>query len=248
MFGDPRYLHSNFSVIFHEQRLLVARERQISKQLTPLYFPPHVAERIGDDNEREPVLAFQSPHGHSQILVSSTLAMLNVRYSRDWQTNIEAGREYVVERAQLLFDVIRALTPDSPLYCGLVTRVRISANASDQEIAAFVARTYLNAYSPSEIHDAQIRVTNVIDDTFFSNLLIQNYRSWSIASPGMGPLRLSRNRASEHGIEIENDFNSRYAFNEDKEYHVTKDSVPVIVSKSVDVLSEAIRRIQEASQ
>ncbi len=188
-------------------------------------------------------MVYQSQHGHSHFVIEPTSATLNVVYSPDWQTKVSDGRAYVEERAHLLFDILEEIEAEPPLYCGSVTRVRLATTASDEDLGRFFAKSFAPYGDPDTCHDVFIKVTNVVDDTFFSNLTMQMYRMWNIGLPQIGTMRLSRRQAVERGVEILGDFNSRYAFNEGKEFEVTKHVATVVLDANLAAVDAAARRL-----
>jgi hypothetical protein len=225
---EPKYLRSTLGITIPETRNVGNWERQFYLKLREHYFPAKLAAPPGPDPEA-PVLLFQSQHGHSQIVVSPSDLVLSVAYSSDWQTEPTKARDYVISRAQLVLELLKVIGEPSPLYWGVVTNVRIPWTASDDALLTYIARKLARFGDSRNYHDISSRLTEVVDSVFFSNVTIQNYRSWT-SGPSIGNvLRLSRHRADERGVEINGDFNSRYAFNEDKSVAYTKESLARLI-------------------
>lgn len=243
MFDEARFLQSTFSLVFPEQRDIVTLEKTLNVQLRPAYFPARlVAPESGDQDG--PRLLFISQHGHSHILLSGSSATLTVMYSHDWQTRISDAHHYVIERSDLLFDILGVLDDTMPLYCGSVTRVRLPSSAPDEEIVNLVAQKFTSSFAPDPYHDVVVRITTVVDDVYFNNLTIQNYRAWNMAPVPINMLRFSRKQAVERGVEVIGDFNSRYGYNEDKEYTVNRDTRIDIVDRNLASLTDIVEQVR----
>jgi hypothetical protein len=185
-----------------------------------------------------PAIFFSSQHGHSQILVTSSSAVLNVAYSEDWQTRQDEGRQYLKARVPLLFDVLETLDSRNALFCGSQTRVQMPSTLEDEEIAAFVAERFTKGTESNRVHDVIVKVTSIVEDLFFNNLTVQNYRSFNLPLFQPSLIRLSRKNAAERGIEITNDFNNRYAFNEDKSFHMDRSLAIDIMERNLKALND----------
>jgi len=248
LFEQPKYIQNSFSIFFPEQRGIAQKEQEIFSKLRGRYFQPRsIAAASGSDTEA-PGLLFASEHGHSHIVVSTTTAILNVSYSADWQTRPAEAREYMVERTGLLFDVLEAISEDAPLFGGSVTRAQVPSIASDEDLASFVARVFAGASDDRDYHDIIVRSTVVVDDLFFSNLTVQNYRFLNVSLPAPAVFRVSRHAAVERGLEVVSDFNSRYAFNEDRPFQVTRESALIMLDKNFEVVQRTIDQAKESAQ
>lgn len=226
--------------IFFALRSVEHFEADIYARIRNWYFPA----KLGAPGDADvPALVFQSRHGHSHLIISQTSVSLNVVYSPDWQSRVDALRDYVVGRTELLLEVATIIAQDAPSFCGSVTRVHVPWKASDEELVAFVARMFAGGQPEEVYHDANVKLTSIVDDLFFSNVTIQNYRSWNLALPIASVFRLSRQRAAERGVEVIVDFNSRYAFNEDKAFKVTRDSTIQLINRNLEIVDRTITRI-----
>jgi hypothetical protein len=74
-----------------------------------------------------------------------------------------------------------------------------------------------------------LKITNVLKDRFFSNITVQNYRVWKLIAQPQGVLRLPLKKVKERGVEIINDFNDRYAFNENDGCYSSPENVKEII-------------------
>lgn len=242
MFSSPLYLQSTFSLFFPEQFQVSSHEREIYTILKDRYFPGRILE-LPDADPDQPQIIFRSQHGYSQILVAPSTVTLHVAYSPDWRTQVSAAKGYVLERIALLFRILTILTKEEPLYGGSVTRVHLEAQSPDTNVAAILGQVFLTQNGGNPQHDVVIKRTTIEDDLFFNNLTVQNYRAWSQAPQPPGPLRLSTELTSERGIEILGDFNSRYAFNEDKVFNLSLESAEALVDRNLAIIADTIQLI-----
>jgi len=191
-------------------------------------------------------MVFGSEHGFSQIIVSQVTLVLNVTYSPDWQIDISKGRQYLFERVPILFELLDILKGEKAYFCGLSTGVHLSTKAENKKVIEHLEKLFLKN-SMNSIYDVQLKVTNVLSQRFFSNIVLQNYRTWKLEGPRQGVIRLPRNEVSDHGIEISGDFNDRYAFNEDKDYYTSRENAEAIIESGLHEIKKVIKRVEESS-
>lgn len=247
MFEQARYIQNSFSLFYPEQRSFSTHEQDIFARLEGRYFPARLVTISGAPGDEEQRLLFQSQHGHSQIVVSAGNVTLNVSYSPDWQTKPADAREYMRERTLLLFGALESFGGGPPLFCGSVTRAQLPSQADDRTLASFVARTFAGQDQPEDFHDVILRTTVVIDDRFFSNVTVQNYRVWSVSLPTAAVYRVSRFSAADRGVEVISDFNSRYAFNEDRPFEVTRENALEMLDRNFAILEQTIDKARTAA-
>ena len=244
MFDKPRYIQNSFTIVFPRQSTIRRKANEFEDRLKGRYFQPHIIPVPDDLDPEVPRMIFGSEHGFSQVIVSQVSLVLNVNYSPDWQVDIAKGQQYLLERAPVLFDLLSVLGEVHPYFCGLTTRVRLRTEMPDQVVLVRLVDAFLKDTVTHDLHEFQLKLTRVLSDCYYSNLLVQNYRSWNVENPEQSILRLPREAASERGIQIVGDFTDRYAFNQMKEYCSTKETAEIIVRSGLDDITEVIRRME----
>lgn len=240
LFEQPRYLQSTFTLVLPEQRDVACHEKQIYGRLRPRYFPAQSARVPSLGDAEQPGLVFNSQHGHSQIVVGASSIVLNVVYSQDWQTKPPEAQQYIHERMGLVFDATEVFEDVPLLFCGSMTRVHLRSGAADDDVVQALAQVFVRSPTTDPYHDLVLRMTTVVDDLFFDNITVQNYRTWNLGlGQGQGStLRLARKQAVERGVEVAGDFNSRYAFNEGKDFEVTRQAAEQIIARNLESVAK----------
>lgn len=233
MFESPRYIQNSFSVTMDRQLDIRRRandfEDLLKEKTEGHYGQPQVVPVPDELDPEVPRLIFGSRHGFSQILISQISITLSVNYSPEWQLDISKGQEYLLDRTKAIFSLLELLNDVPLFFSGLTTRVRIASTEADSAIIARVKQLYGISSQSSNIHDLMLKVTNVLKDRFFSNITVQNYRVWKLISQQQGVLRLPLKKVTEQGMEIINDFNDRYAFNENDDCYSSPENVKEII-------------------
>lgn len=249
MFETVRYVQNSFSITFprrHDiRRTANDFEDFLQTHLEGHYKQPMVIPVPDEMDPEVPRLMFGSRHGFSQIAVPQIGLTLNATYSPDWQIEISKGRQYLLERVPILFALLGVLDDVEPCFSGLTSRVRLPANVDDDMILEHLHRYLSEPISTAPIHDVVVKVTTVHSDRFYSNMTIQNYRTWKVEETTPSLQCLSRRQVSERGIEITGDFNDRYCFNEQADYVSSPTLVNEIIDGSFAEMKRMIDNVQE---
>ena len=245
MFEKAKYIKNSFNIFFSRQPEIRRRANDFEDKLKGRYFQPHIVPVPDDLDPEVPRMLFGSEHGFSQIIVSQVTLVLNVTYSPDWQMDISKGRQYLFERVPILFELLDILKGEKAYFCGLSTQVHLSTKAEDKKVIEHLEKLFLKNLMNS-LYDVQLKVTNVLAQRFFSNIVLQNYRTWKLEGPRQGVIRLPHNEVSDQGIEISGDFNDRYAFNEKDNYYTSRENAEAIIESGLDEIKKVIERVEES--
>lgn len=217
---EPLFIQSGFSIVFDRQLDIRRKSSEFEDILSGNYQQPQIINVLDEFQPEVPRITFNSKHSYSQIIISQISITLNVNYSPDWQGNINLGRVYLTGRVPLLFDLVGSIKRQGkvirPHFCGLLTLVRIPSELDDTGILEFLAKYLSVTIKARETHDLQRKITSIRANKYFSNLTIENYRTWQIEDLSAGITKLPRSAAIERGVQISGDFNDRYAYQEKK--------------------------------
>ena len=247
MFEEPRYIQNSFNLIFPRQPEIRRKANEFEDSLRGMYFQPQIIPVPDNLDQEVPRMIFGSLHGFSQIVVTQINLVLSVNYSSDWQEDIARGKEYLDERVPLLFELLSLLENVKPSFCGLTTVARIRSDAGEKDIFNHLSKVLLKEQDIPNLHDINLKISEVKEDHFFSNITIQNYRTWSLGTSEAGLPRLSSKDAIEAGIEVIGDFNDRYRYNEDKDYNTGLEIAGHIIEKGIKVVNEKIEILRGAA-
>jgi len=248
MFGKEKYIQSSFSITFPRYSEIRRRANEfediLKEQFSGHYSQPQVTSVPDELDPEVPRLIFGSKHGFSQIIISQINMTLNATYSPDWQVDIVKGQAYLKERATVLFQLLNTIDNTHIYFSGLTTRVRMPSNQKEVEIFNLLKERIVEIRIGGDIHDIKVKLTNIIDNKFFSNVTINNYRTWKIEGIIQGIPRLSSNNAYEHGLELIGDFNDRYVYNENEAYYSSQDITEEIIKRGIDQIKYYISIIK----
>jgi hypothetical protein len=247
MFQLTRYISNTFSIFFPRQMLIRRKANQFEDLLSNGYSPPQIIPVPDDMDPGVPRLLFTSKHGFSQIVVSQISVSLNVpAYSPDWQTDVPRIKAYLMDRIPVLYSLL-AEVEGKPYYSGLDITVQLATEAEQGDVALRMAERMFRQAVDQGIYDFAAKVSSVVADQFFSNVTWQNYRKWPIteSSSIMGglPVRFPRSLVVERGVEIQCDFNDRYAFNEREAYHTSLDIAEDLINRGFDAIADAVTMV-----
>lgn len=248
MFEQPKFIENSFSITFNRQFDIRRKSNEIEDflkaKLAGHYSQPMVVPLPDEVDPQIPRLIFSSTHGYSQIVISQVTISLNVRYSPDYQLDITKGQAYLKERIPIIFEIIKNFKEIRPYFCGLLTRVDLDApDAEDSQIIERLINLFLKNTN-YEFHDCELKLTKIIDDQFFSNIVIRNFREWQFIEAPQEIPRLSKKTSYRKGIQVIGDFNDRYAFNEKKDYFTNSSVIGSVINKAFEEISAIIEIIR----
>ena len=246
MFTPPRYIRNSFAISFPRYSAIRRKANDFEDILKGHYVQPHIISVPDDLDAEVPRMIFGSKHGFSQIIVSQVNLVLNVTYSPDWQVDISKGRQYLLDRVPILFELLEILKETKPYFCGLTTVVRLPSKADAEATLDYMTRLLSGGLDFQNLYDIQLKTTVVALDRFFSNITLRSYYEWKPAETQQGIPRFSRKEALERGIEIEGDLNDRYRFNEDANYFSSQGAVEDIINRAFDEIRKVIERARDS--
>jgi hypothetical protein len=250
MFQQPKYIQNRFSVTYARcqniRRLANSFEDLLSEHFSGHYNQPQIIPIPDELDPEVPRIVFGSKHGFSQIVISQIGITLSVTYSPDWQENICKGQQYLEERLPAIYCLLDSISKESEIeifFCGLVTRVRLQTEIEEGDFLDHVKKRYLQNNEERRIYDITIKTTNVIEDKFFCNTTIQNYRNWKSPDDSKGVPRLPVSTVNELGLEIVLDFNDRYAYNNDTTYCSKRGNANTILTRGMNEIRKKVEKI-----
>jgi hypothetical protein len=183
---------------------------------------------------------FQSLGGHSQIVISQVSIGLNVNYDDDYAVDATKRLAYLQERVPLVYRLCE-IAGARPAFSGLTGKVKLASDASDTEILEKLVAVTGVRDVPDALNEFSLRVSAIVQGRFFDNVTLQSFREW-VGDNSVPVQRLSNAEAKSRGVEILQDFNDRYAYNEQSGY-LTSESVGLeIVARAHDSLDAWVRR------
>ncbi len=242
-FSRPRFISNSFSVIFPPRAQIRRLANAIEDIVTKAgYFQPHIIPVPDEFDNEVPRILFGSEHGFSQIVISNTNISLNINYSPDWQLNIELGQKYLSDRIEILFRILSEAINASPIYCGLITKVRLASKADIDTCINILSEKHLTDQVKTSLREIKIKRTIIEDEKYYYNVTINNYRTWKDEIGKTGIRHLHDNKIIEHGLEITTDFNDRHSFNKDiaEEYQTNIDAALVVLERGIKSAVEVI--------
>lgn len=257
MFQQPRYIQNSLSLIFPRREHIRRQANAFEDRLHGKYVQPHIFPMPDNFEPGAPRILFTSQHGCSQIIISQVSISLTVSYTPDWQLDISKGQVYLLERVPILFDLLHTLDTAEhatssesvrPFYCGLTTLAHLPSMHDQNTVLEYVHALFLKDQFDQTTHDLEIKTTRVIDEHFFSNITVANYRSWKEDQAQEEPRRLPRQNTSEGGIQVIGDFNDRSSFNEDVTYYSSQVHAESIIRFGLHDVQQVIARIEAESK
>jgi len=247
VFGESRCLHNRFTLVFPRQPQVRREAVKLEEAVGGTYEVPHIFPIPDDFDPSVPRAVLESKHGYSRIVVSQVNIALHVNYSEDWQLDEGKRVQYLLDRTPVLFDLVKSIGVEEPLYSGLMTHVRLVADADDSQVLGRLGEIFLRDFEAEETFDVQVKMTRVVEKRFFSNLTVKNCRIWDNPEEQGSIPRLRENAAIERGVEVIGDFNDRYAFNEEQGYSCKQGEASIIIQRGLKEAESMVMTIRGES-
>jgi hypothetical protein len=240
--GSVKHIQSGFNIFFDRTGDVTEFAAPISELLNTHYMRAQVLEPPPGIEGDFPRLALGSRHGSSNILISSSNVALRVQYSRPWQSDFSKGRAYLEERVPLLVSALKPIGSQI-MFMGMDSQFRMEVGDTEHDklLVRWLADRYATGLVSGIPHEIHLRLANILDDKYFSNVTVRNYRQWQSISPHFsGMPRLTTSQADETGLEVSLDLNDRFAYNEVSDYQTKEEDWRDLMQKFVSVYSTLV--------
>lgn len=219
---------AQLNLFFHAIEVGAVPVQKLRQLVRGRYLPPHnVANPEGGK-----AIFLVSENGNSHIILSESHLTLNVNFTPDWKRDSRLGEEYLIERIPLLFALLAACGVDDLIYAGAVTDTTTTTEADDNAIIRAIANYIQGRPLPNQ-SDMSIQTSEIIADTFYRNITVSNYRIHPAGVNPMPQLRQNYQAATERGVSVLVDYNSRHAYNANKGVTVDESLVQKMVKEAV---------------
>jgi hypothetical protein len=245
VFSDPKYIQASYNLIIPIQQEIRKKDHDFEDMLKGKYHQPQIVPVPDELDPDVPRMIFGSKHGYSQLVVTQNKLSLNVRFSQDeWQSDITKGDQYLNERVSLLFAMVQIIGDIEPYYSGCSVNVLTRSDSEDDVYEVLSRFDIMNSRSERELNDVNVKNAYIVDNKYYSNLSLKNYRTWQLNKGGDSTPSLPRDAASDCGLEIINDFNDRYSYNEDSSYRTTIEKAPGIISGCIGSIGDLLNYLK----
>ena len=240
VFDAPRYPTASASIIYPPLDPEQIDRSTLASLVHGQYLPPQMV--TGSDGSN--ALVFQSEHGHSKIYLMPDSGTFVVNFSEDWQSEPAQGLDYVQERVSLMFAIMEeAFAAPRYLYASASVAVKLRSYADEHDLLKHLG--LILGSNPDKVsHDLTLKSTQTVDELYYLNATIQNYRLWGDGVVVAPQIRLPNQASSERGIGISVDFNSRLAYNMDQDIEVTATSAAEVEKKAMSHAEEIVDAVE----
>lgn len=254
MFEQPKIIESSLSIYFNRQLEIRKKsgniEELINDRFPNTYSLPFVIPIPDEFDPNIPRLIFSEVNAHSQIVISQVNISLNIRFLPEQQFDREMCKRKIKEVAFKIYEIGSKAFNTNPLFIGLFTRIDIySILADDIKIIDYLSKMFLNDrieqkfMIDEQIYDIEIKLTKKVDEQFFSNITIRNFREWQLSIPLMELPRFSEKKSLTRGLQILVDYNDRYAFNEKEDYFTNAEVLEKIIERTFNEIDSILNTI-----
>lgn len=191
-----------------------------------------------------PRIIFNTKHSFSQLVLSQNNITLNMMYSSDFQSDTQKCEDYINRHAPLLYKVVEKIIKRPVRFTGLASVMNVHAKTTDENIIKRISELY--NVKADGVFDLDLKFTYVIDNKYFQNLKVQNYRGYdSNFHNNQNLVPMPTKGAKVRGIQVALDFNDRYSFNETKKYQGDWPKCSSLIVRSFNHLKNEMNKFKK---
>lgn len=207
-----QYVDAHFSLKF-EPILKIRRDANtIEDKLQEYYLPPQTMPVPDDFAAEAPRIIMNAKNSLSTVSFSQYSVDLIIHFDGEYISSFDKTKTDVINRINLLKDLIQDLNRNSFYFFGLTYNARMDTK---EVTAEEYIQNFLNTelIEDEPLYEASQRIALVEDNKFFVNELIGTYREYqSNSNVSMDLLNLVDNKIIAEGINLSIDVNNRFAF------------------------------------
>lgn len=248
VFEEALYTESSFSVIFPRQADIRLNLNDFERKLKGHYGQPQIINIPDDIGPEAPRAVFISNDTYCQMAISQVNIVLTINYPTNLQPDMEMCKNYLLEKSSLVFDMVNSIKVGGKLlkasYCGFTMTVQIPVINEEINVIGLIAKTLNVKGNYKDIHDMSRRIARIVKDKYFSNIVIENYRTWQFDLPTTGIVKLRNADVKEQGIQIIGDYNDKFAYQERNSYSTTKSEMNKVIEQGLKVIAQTIEEVR----
>lgn len=190
---------------------------EINQIIEDYYLPPNFIPVPEEIDPEIPRVVINAINGHNQLVFSQINSKIDANFDYRYQRDVEKCFQYLQTRSELLMGITDCLNIQETLFQGLTFSAQFPQVREDQEITRYLANTFNRGLNSSlNINDFNQKITFVIDNEHYINIVIGNYRNYNFTNRQDNSMTSSIAEAKllEKGIFISLDINNRYFFNQ----------------------------------
>jgi len=249
IFEETQYTESSFSVIFPRQADIRLKLNEFERKLKGHYGQPQIINIPDDMGPEAPRAIFISSDTYCQMVISQVNVVLTINFPITLQSDEDLRNKYLLEKASLVFDIVNSIRADGkPIkasYCGITTKVRIPVISEEVNAIDLISKLLNVENDHRDIHEISRRIAKIVKAKYFSNVVIENYRSWEFNIPSAGFVKLRNADVKEQGIQIIGDYNDKFAYQERSSYSTTKSEMNKVIDQGLKVVARAIEEVRK---
>jgi hypothetical protein len=240
-----KILSTQFNVFYPSIQGIRRNFFDIEEKLKDHFQTPFNLIPVPDEAPVEiPRIVATSKHGFSQLSIGLNNAGLTTQYNENFSSNWSACRDYLEGKIENYLSVLGEICDGNLLYSGLVIQLELPFENDPVEV---LTDRFLKIETNQELFDVETKLTFVLDNTFYVNITLSNYRNYEgVGIPDL-PVPAYMN-LNGRGIRVLIDINDKYGFNFQRGYLSSKEKQIHLFGLATKVLEEKLVEIMEKGE
>lgn len=199
----------------------------------------------GTTDDGHPAVLLSADNATGHVVIGADAVMLLFRTPTAAVNDASKAREALDRRIGFLLKILETIQAD-PIYAGAVVNAVIPTSLPTSTLVAAVSGM-IGGDLAEGVTDLSVEYTKSVDSLHHKVVRIQNFKLYD-STPVTYQIRLSPDAASERGIVVSVDYNSRYGYNEGGDPIVDRDELNVLVDGAFTEAQAQAARVVEKLQ
>lgn len=231
-----------FTIHFPQNNKIRERLFDLEKHFTGFQKPFTLVSLPPDAPQNLPRIIAFSEHQHSQLIICGNNAQLITNFDNEYNHDIKKCIEYIQAKCDSIVSALLVIdenTEETPrfYFSGLSVALAFDETDSITNPVGYICDNFLTCKMDVPTDEVQFRVALVVEEKYYVNIMMQNCRIFSGAPDERGSFAgLKKNDQ----LQVVLDINDRYAFNHEKNYFSSNESVTCIAKLAEEFVSKHV--------
>ncbi|MCX5774498.1 MAG: hypothetical protein NTX05_07835 [Fusobacteria bacterium] len=237
----PFFVNTSFSFAFELKADIQDFANVIGSYLINEYEAAQLNNVPPNTDPSVPRVAFTAKDGMSQIVLSQVNMALNIGFPVEIREDSEKVMARIIDQVDYLKDIVEELCLVMQ-FSGIMNfaKINLTGEVSSTEAIKNLAAKLSKSTDVNNLYDLEYKTTKVVENTYYSNVSIKNYKSFPKEVFEKFKGRVPNGEITEYGIDVLIDFNDRFVFNENSAYSTTVESWDILIKESFKKLETEI--------
>ena len=187
-----------------------------------------------------------SLHGHSKLTICGNNAQLVTNFDDEYKKDIKKCVEYIRLKCNSIVSAISIINGNSDsdekpkfYYSGISMALAMDEEDGIENPVEYITEKFLKCETNLHTDEVQFRIAFNVDAKYYVNILLQNNRLFNGRPDERGSI--AGLKVAKDNLQVVLDINDRYAFNHEKDYISSVETVNAVATLAEQFATEYVR-------